>query len=208
MADPPAFGMSEGGSTLRLVIGISGSTGSIYGVRLLEVLQNAPDIETHLVVSDAAKQNIEYETNWKMDDVLAMATKVYDNRDLGAAISSGSFLTDGMIVAPCSIKSLSGIANSFNDALLTRAADVTLKERRKLVLIVRETPFHRGHLKLMLEVTENGGVIMPPVPSFYSLPKSIDDIVNQTVQRALDHFHIERGLFARWTGQELVHHGA
>ena len=189
---------------MRLVIGISGSTGSIYGVRLLEVLHNAPNIETHLVASDAARQNIEYETGWRFEDVLALATKVYDNRDLGAAISSGSFPTDGMIVAPCSIKSLSSIAHSFNDALLTRAADVTLKERRKLVIVVRETPLHRGHLKLMLEATENGAVIMPPVPSFYGLPKTIDDIVNQTVQRALDQFHIERDLMTRWTGQPPI----
>ena len=185
---------------MRLVIGISGSTGSIYGVRLLEVLHNAPNIETHLVASDAARQNIEYETGWRFEDVLALATKVYDNRDLGAAISSCSFPTDGMIVAPCSIKSLSSIAHSFNDALLTRAADVTLKERRKLVIVVRETPLHRGHLKLMLEATENGAVIMPPVPSFYGLPKTIDDIV----QRALDQFHIERDLMTRWTGQPPI----
>jgi 4-hydroxy-3-polyprenylbenzoate decarboxylase len=186
---------------VKLVIGISGSTGAIYGVRLLEVLHGSEDIETHLVVSDSAKYTIEYETNRKVQDVLDLADVVYDNANLGAAISSGSFPTVGMIVAPCSIKSLSSIANSFNDNLLTRAADVSLKERRKLVLLVRETPLHRGHLKLMTEVTENGGVILPPVPSFYHLPKTVDDIVNHTVQRALDQFGIEKRLFERWQGQ-------
>jgi 4-hydroxy-3-polyprenylbenzoate decarboxylase len=189
---------------MRLVVGISGSTGAIYGVRLLEVLRNSPDIETHLVVSEPAKQTIEYETGWRVSDVLDMASVVYDYRDIGAAISSGSFRTDGMVVAPCSIKTLSSVANSYNDNLLSRAADVTLKERRKLVLVVRETPLHRGHLRLMMEVTENGGVILPPMPSFYHLPKTVDDIVNHTVQRALDQFGIEKGLFQRWTGTQAV----
>jgi flavin prenyltransferase len=185
---------------LRLVIGISGSTGAIYGVRLLEVLSTSPEIETHLVVSDPAKQTIEYETGYRAQDVLDMATVVHDHRDIGASISSGSFPTDGMVIAPCSIKTLSSVASSFNENLLTRAADVTLKERRKLVMVVRETPLHRGHLKLMLEVTENGGVILPPMPSFYHRPKTVDDIVNHTVQRVLDQFGIEKGLFQRWTG--------
>ena len=189
---------------MKIVVGISGSTGAIYGVRLVEVLHTSPDIETHLVISDAAKQTIEYETGRRVSEVEAMATEVYDNHNLGAAISSGSFPTEGMIVAPCSIKSLSSIANSFNDTLLSRAADVTLKERRKLVMLVRETPLQRGHLRLMLEVTENGGVILPPMPSFYHLPKTVDDIVNHTVQRALDQFHIEKGLFDRWTGQQMA----
>jgi 4-hydroxy-3-polyprenylbenzoate decarboxylase len=189
---------------MRLVVGISGSTGAIYGVRLLEVLHGSPDIETHLVVSEPAKQTIEYETGYRIDDVLDMASVVYDYRDIGASISSGSFPTDGMVVAPCSIKTLSSIASSYNDNLLTRAADVTLKERRKLVLVTRETPLHRGHLKLMLEVTENGGVILPPMPSFYHRPKTVDDIVNHTVQRALDQFGIEKGLFQRWTGTHTV----
>ncbi len=189
---------------MRLVVGISGSTGAIYGVRLLEVLRTSPEIETHLVVSEPAKQTIAYETGWDINDVLDMASVVYDYRDIGAAISSGSFPTDGMIVAPCSIKTLSSVANSYNDNLLSRAADVTLKERRKLVLLVRETPLHRGHLRLMMEVTENGGVILPPMPSFYHRPKTVDDIVNHTVQRALDQFGIEKGLFQRWTGTEAV----
>ncbi len=189
---------------MKIVVGISGSTGAIYGVRLVEVLHTSLDIETHLVISDAAKQTIEYETGWRVSEVEAMATEVYDNHNLGAAISSGSFPTEGMIIAPCSIKSLSSVANSFNDTLLSRAADVTLKERRKLVMLVRETPLQRGHLRLMLEVTENGGVILPPMPSFYHLPKTVDDIVNHTVQRALDQFRIEKGLFERWTGQQLT----
>ncbi|MEA2640941.1 MAG: flavin prenyltransferase [Chloroflexota bacterium] len=187
---------------LRIVVGISGSTGAIYGVRLLEVLHGSPDVETHLVMSEPAKQTIRYEVGRDPEEVLGLATVVYDHRDIGAAISSGSFPTDGMVIAPCSIKTLSSVANSYNDNLLTRAADVTLKERRKLVLVVRETPLHRGHLKLMLEVTENGGVILPPMPSFYHLPKSVDDIVNHTVQRVLDQFGIEKGLFKRWTGSE------
>jgi 4-hydroxy-3-polyprenylbenzoate decarboxylase len=187
---------------VRLVIGISGSTGAIYGVRLLEVLHGHPDLETHLVVSDTAKRTIEYETGRSVADVLALATVVYDHRDVGAAISSGSFPVSGMIIAPCSIKTLSSIANAYNDNLLTRAADVQLKERRKLVLIVRETPLNRTHLRLMLEVTEAGGVILPPVPSFYHLPKTIDDIVNHTVQKALDQFGLEKHLFRRWQGMD------
>lgn len=185
---------------MRIVIGISGSTGAIYGVRLLEVLHDTPGIETHLVVSDAAKQTIQFEMGRRPEEVLALASVVYDNRDLGAAISSGSFITAGMVVAPCSIKSLSSIANSYNDNLLTRAADVCLKERRKLVLVVRETPLHAGHLRLMLDVTQSGAVILPPVPSFYHLPKTVDDIVNQTVGKVLDQFGIDRNLFRRWSG--------
>ncbi len=185
---------------MRLVVGISGSTGAIYGVRLLEVLRGSPDVETHLVVSGPAMSTIEYETGYKPDQVLAMATVVYDYRDVGAAISSGSFLTDGMAIAPCSIKTLSSVANSYNDNLLSRAADVCLKERRKLVMVVRETPLHAGHLRLMLDVTTAGAVILPPMPSFYHLPKTVDDIVNHTVQKVLDQFGIEKGLFTRWSG--------
>lgn len=187
---------------MRIVIGISGSTGAIYGVRTLEVLRSDPNIETHLVVSDSAKQTIEYETGYRVADVLAMASVVHEHRDVGASISSGSFPVVGMIVAPCSIKTLSSVANAFNDNLLSRAADVQLKERRKLVMIVRETPLNRTHLRLMLEVTDAGGVILPPVPSFYHLPKTVDDIVNQTVQKALDQFGLEKNLFKRWRGLE------
>jgi flavin prenyltransferase len=186
--------------TTRLVIGMSGSSGAIYGVRLLEVLHTSSDIETHVVISDWAKKNIEHETGRTLSSVVALASVVYDQRDMGAAISSGSFPVSGMIVAPCSVKSLSAIANAYNDNLLTRAADVQLKERRKLVLVFRETPLNRTHIRLMMDVTDAGGVVLPPVPSFYHMPKTVDDIVNQTVQKALDQFGIEKGLFKRWQG--------
>jgi 4-hydroxy-3-polyprenylbenzoate decarboxylase len=187
---------------VRLVVGISGSTGAIYGVRLLEVLHGQEDLETHVVASEAAIKTIQYETGRNPADVLKLATVVYDHRDVGAAISSGSFPVSGMIIAPCSIKSLSAVANAYNDNLLTRAADVQLKERRKLVMIVRETPLNRTHLRLMLDVTEAGGVILPPVPSFYHLPKTVDDIVNQTIQKALDQFGLEKNLFKRGQGMD------
>jgi 4-hydroxy-3-polyprenylbenzoate decarboxylase len=186
---------------MRIVVGISGASGAIYGVRTLEVLHKL-GIETHLVLSDTAGKTIEYETTYKVADVHALATKVYPVKDVGAAISSGSFKTDGMVVAPCSIKTLSGLANSYNDNLLTRAADVSLKERRKLVLVVRETPLHLGHLRLMTAVTEMGAVVLPPMPSFYHLPQTIDDIVNQTVGKVLDQFGLDASLFKRWSGLE------
>jgi flavin prenyltransferase len=184
---------------MRIVVGISGSSGAIYGVRTLEALRQL-GVESHLVLSPTASQTIEYETGRKVSEVRTLAHTVYDVRDLAAAISSGSFKTDGMIVAPCSIKTLSGIANSYNDNLLTRAADVSLKERRKLVLVVRETPLHLGHLRLMAQATEMGAVMLPPVPSFYHLPKTLDDIVNQTVGKVLDQFGLDANLFKRWTG--------
>lgn len=186
---------------MRMVVGISGASGAIYGVRTVEALYEL-GVEVHLVISETAMKTIEYETNYRFQDVNRMAAKVYENRDLGAAISSGSFKVNGMIVAPCSIKTLSGIANSFNNELLTRAADVQLKERRKLVLLLRETPLHLGHIQHMMSVTQMGGVILPPVPSFYHLPKTIDDIVNQSVQKALDQFGLEANLFTRWTGMD------
>jgi flavin prenyltransferase len=186
---------------MRMVVGISGASGAIYGVRTMEALYEL-GVEVHLVISETAMKTIEYETNYRFQDLNRMAAKVYENRDLGAAISSGSFKVNGMIVAPCSIKTLSGIANSFNNELLTRAADVQLKERRKLVLLLRETPLHLGHIQHMMSVTQMGGVILPPVPSFYHLPKTIDDIVNQSVQKALDQFGLEANLFTRWTGMD------
>lgn len=185
---------------MRLIVGISGSSGAIYGVRLLQVLRDAPDIETHLVMSDAARLTISHETDFEPDEVASWADVVYDVRDIGAAISSGSFITGGMVVAPCSIRSLSSIANSLNDNLLTRAADVCLKEHRKLVLVPRETPLHLGHLRLMMEVTQTGAIMLPPVPSFYHLPKTILDIVDHTVGKVLDQFGIDKNLFTRWTG--------
>jgi 4-hydroxy-3-polyprenylbenzoate decarboxylase len=186
----------------RLVVGISGATGAIYGIRLLEFLSKS-DVEAHLVVSTSAEKTIRMETNWTLAQVKALASVTYDMEDVGADISSGSFHAEGMVVIPCSIKSLSAIANSYNENLLIRAADVTLKERRKLVLVVRETPLHRGHLSLMLNVAEAGGVILPPIPAFYFLPKTMDDIINHTVGRVLDVFNIDHSLFNRWGSQKL-----
>jgi flavin prenyltransferase len=183
----------------RLVVGISGASGTVYGVRLLEVLRGGP-VETHLVMSDAAKRVAELETNYTADYVESLADVVYRNKDAGAAIASGSFLTLGMVIAPCSVKSLSAVTTSYNDTLLIRAADVTLKERRRLVLVVRETPLHLGQLRLLAQATKNGAVILPPVPSFYHRPQTIDDVVDQTVGKILDQFHIEHTLFQRWDG--------
>jgi len=186
----------------RLVVGISGATGAIYGIRLLEFLSKS-DVETHLVISTSAEKTIRMETSWTLEQVKALATVTYNMEDVGADISSGSFHAEGMVVIPCSIKSLSAIANSYNDNLLIRAADVALKERRKLVLVVRETPLHRGHLNLMLTVADAGGVILPPIPAFYFLPKTLDDIINHTVGRVLDVFEIDHRLFNRWGSQKL-----
>lgn len=180
-----------------IIVGISGATGVIYGVRTLEVLAEL-GVETHLVVTHSAVRNIEIETDYTIEHLKSIASTVYDVDDVGAAIASGSFKVDGMVVMPCSIKSLSAIANSFNYNLLVRAADVTLKERRRLVLVVRETPLHEGHLELMSRVTRMGGVIMPPMPAFYHMPKTIDDMINQTVGKVLDLFCIDGHLFKRW----------
>lgn len=186
----------------RLIVGISGASGAIYGVRLLQVLRDMADIETHLVMSPAARQTLSLETDFSLRDVQAMADVVHDTRDIAANISSGSFKIAGMVVLPCSIKTLSGIVHSYTDGLLTRAADVVLKERRPLVLCVRETPLHLGHLRLMTQAAELGAVIMPPVPAFYHAPKTLDDIINQTVNRVLDQFDIAlpEDLFIRWQG--------
>lgn len=186
----------------RLVVGISGATGAIYGIRLLEFLSGT-DVETHLVVSRSAEKTIRLETSRALEEVKALATVTHNMEDVGADISSGSFHTEGMVVIPCSIKSLSAIANSYNENLLIRAADVTLKERRKLVLVVRETPLHRGHLSLMMNVADAGGVILPPIPAFYFLPKTMDDLINHTVGRVLDIFDIDHSLFNRWGSQKL-----
>jgi flavin prenyltransferase len=183
----------------RLVVGISGASGVVYGVRLLEALHGS-DIETHLVISKSAEMTLAYETDRKLADLHALASQVHAAQDLGAAISSGSFKTIGMIVAPCSIRSLSEIAWGTTTSLLTRAADVVLKERRRLVLMVRETPLHLGHLRAMTAAAENGAIILPPVPGFYSLPATVEDIVDQSVGRALDLFDIETELVKRWGG--------
>jgi 4-hydroxy-3-polyprenylbenzoate decarboxylase len=183
----------------RLIVGISGASGTIYGVRLLEVLRQAA-VEVHLVMSGSARRVVELESDYTVAEIEALADYIHDNDDIAAPISSGSFRTGGMIIAPCSIKSLSAIANSYNDTLLARAADVVLKERQKLVLVVRETPLHLNHLRLMTHVTECGGVILPPMPSFYHEPKTIDDIVNHTVGKVLDQFDVDHDLFHRWEG--------
>lgn len=186
----------------RLIVGLSGASGAIYGVRLLQVLRNVADVETHLVMSQAARQTLSLETDLSLRDVQALADVVHDARDIAASISSGSFKTAGMVILPCSIKTLSGIVNSYTDTLVTRAADVVLKERRPLVLCVRETPLHLGHLRLMTQAAELGAVIMPPVPAFYHRPQTLDDIINQTVNRVLDQFDIDlpEDLFTRWQG--------
>jgi len=188
----------------RLIVGISGASGVIYGIRLLEVLRDIPDIETHLVMSNAAKRTTLLETGYTIEQVEALPDKMYRFSDIAASISSGSCKTMGMVSAPCSIKALSGIAHSYSDNLLLRAADVVLKDRRKLVLLLRETPLHLGHARLMTEVIEMGGIIMPPVPAFYHRPQTIDDIINQTVNRTLDLLEIElpQDLFKRWQGPE------
>jgi len=186
---------------VRLVVGLSGSSAPIYGIRLLEVLKTAR-VETHLVISDGAKRTIALEARCTVPEVAALATVAYNTHDMAAAISSGSFQTDGMIVAPCSMRTLAAIANSYDTDLLIRAADVTLKERRKLVLVPRETPLHLGHLRNMVRATEIGAIILPPMPAFYHQPKTVDDIVNQTIGKILDQFHIEHTLFRRW-GQDV-----
>ncbi len=186
----------------RLIVGISGASGAIYGIRLLEILQKLPEIDTHLIISKAAKRTIVLETDYKVDQVEKLAAEVFPDHDIAASISSGSYKTSGMVVIPCSIKTLSGIANSYADNLLVRAADVVLKEQRKLVLILRETPLHLGHTQLMTRSIEIGATLLPAMPAFYHRPSTIDDLINQTVNRALDQFDIELpdDLFERWTG--------
>jgi len=189
---------------LKILIGITGATGAIFGIRLLEVLSGIKAIETHLIVSLSGEQTIGFETAYKMDAIRAMASRWYRVDDIGACVASGSFRHDGMIIAPCSMKTLAALAHSYADNLLTRAADVTLKERRKLLLLVRETPLHLVHLKNMVTVTEMGGIIMPPVPAFYHGPESIRDIIDHTIGKALDLFDIEHDLFKRWPGPGTI----
>jgi 4-hydroxy-3-polyprenylbenzoate decarboxylase len=181
----------------NIIVGITGASGVIYGVRLLEILAKFK-IETHLIVTKAGLKNLEIETTYTKTQLGSIASHVYDEEDLSADLASGSFKVDGMVVAPCSIKTLSAIANSYSSNLLVRAADVMLKERRRLVLLVRETPLHEGHLELMLRVTSMGGIIMPPVPAFYHHPKTIEDLMNQTIGKVLDLFSMDAKLFRRW----------
>lgn len=185
---------------MRLVVGISGSSGAIYGIRLLEALRKASDLETHLIISAAGKRTILEETDYSIKDVEALAARVYDNRDIGAALASGSFRTGGMVIAPCSIKTVSALANCYAETLMHRAGDVTLKEGRPLVVVVRETPLHAGHLRQLLALAEVGAVILPPMPAFYHRPKTLDDIVNHTVARVLDRLGIPHELGTEWTG--------
>jgi len=186
----------------KIIIGISGASGVIYGIRLLDVLKDVDSVETHLVMSTSAGITIGLETDYAVDEVMSLADITYRFKDIAARISSGSFKTDGMIVIPCSMKTLAGIANSFSDNLLLRAADVILKDRRRLILVPRETPLHLGHLRMMVQLTEMGAILVPPMPAFYHHPQTIEDIVNQTVNRVLDLLDIELpiDLFARWQG--------
>ena len=184
-----------------LIVGISGASGVIYGVEMLKVLKELGQT-THLIMSEAAERNLYIETDYTPDQVKSLANVVYDIQDVAAAVSSGSFLTRGMVIAPCTIKSLSAIANSFTYNLLVRAADVTLKEKRRLVLMVRETPLHKGHLDLMSRAADLGATILPPVPAFYHQPKTIQDLIHQSIGKALDHLGIEHSLFRRWSHSE------
>ena len=181
----------------RMIIAITGASGVIYGIQMLRAMQETP-YETHLIISDSGSRNIEIETGLNPDEIKKMADYTHSYTDVGAALSSGSFITEGMTVIPCTIKTLSGIANCYTDNLIVRAADVTLKEKRKLLLVVRETPLHVGHLRLMTMAAEMGAHLLPPVPSFYHQPKTIDDIINHTIGKIFDYFNIEHNLFKRW----------
>jgi len=184
----------------RIVIGISGASGAIYGIRLLELLREAPGVEPHLIVSDAARRTIAEETDVSLADVEALAARRYSNRDIGAAVASGSFKTDGMVIAPCSIKTAAAVAHCTADTLMARAADVTLKEGRPLILLVRETPLHLGHLRTLTALAEMGAVILPPMPAFYHRPKQIEDLVNHTLARVLARLGIPQTLVPEWQG--------
>ena len=185
----------------RLIVAITGASGAIYGIRTLQILRSVEVVETHAIFTPAGLRTILEETEFKAEEVRALADRVYDHRDIGAAISSGSFQTIGMLVAPCSVRTLSGIANCYDSELVVRAADVCLKERRRVVLLFRETPLHAGHIALMDQATRNGAILMPPVPGFYTKPETLDDIVNQTIGRALDLFDIDAKLVKRWKDQ-------
>jgi 4-hydroxy-3-polyprenylbenzoate decarboxylase len=188
----------------RLIIALTGASGVIYGVRALEIVRALPELETHLILSPSAARTIAEETDYSIEHVRALGDHVYSHKDIGAAIASGSYRTEGMLIAPCSVKTLSGVANCFDDELVVRAADVCLKERRRVVLLFRETPVHAGHIELMAQATRNGAIVMPPVPGFYHRPQSVDDIVTQTVGRALDLFGIDARVVKRWKETEAA----
>lgn len=185
---------------MRLIIGITGASGVIYGVRLLEVLSTMKEIETHLIISEAGQLVIRHEIDRQLSEIRAMASFYYNINDIGACVSSGSFRQDGMVIAPCTIRTMSALANSYNENLLIRAGDVTLKERKKLILLIRETPLHLGHIRQMEKLSEMGAVIMPPIPAFYHKPKTIQDVIDHTVGKVLDVLGIEHNLFHRWSG--------
>jgi 4-hydroxy-3-polyprenylbenzoate decarboxylase len=185
---------------MRLIVGLSGASGVIYGIRLLELLRTLPEVEAQLILSRGARLNIALETSWEPKQVEALADVVYNDNDLAAAVSSGSYRADGMVIAPCSMKTLSGVVNSYADNLLVRAADVALKEQRRLVLVPRETPLHVGHTRLLHEAATMGAIICPPVPAFYTHPRTVDDIINHTVGRILDQFGLDCGVVERWQG--------
>ena len=186
----------------RLVVGVSGSTGAIFAVRILQVLKQQPDVETHLVMSSPGKRTLVWETDYTVKDVEALADHVHDNRDIGSPLASGSFRTQGMVVAPCSIKTLSDLANCHGETLIARAGDVALKEGRPLVVMVREAPLHLGHLRLMTALAEMGGIVFPPMPAFYQRPKTVQDLVDHIVGRVLDRLGIETGLAPEWLGEK------
>jgi len=185
---------------MLLIVGITGASGVIYGIRLLEVLKTNKEVETHLIISEAGEEIIKHETDWELKKVRALADVCYDIDDIGSRLSSGSFKRDGMVIAPCSMKTLSALANSYSDNLIARSADITLKERKRLVLLARETPLHLGHLRNMVKLTEMGAVIFPPVPAFYHKPQTIQDLIDYTVGRVLDIFDIKHNLLPRWAG--------
>ena len=187
----------------RIIVAITGASGVIYGLRALQLLRDVGDVETHVILTSSAHRTIAHETAYAPDEIRALADHLYNPRDIGAAVSSGSFVTAGMLVAPCSVKTLSGIAHCYNDNLVVRAADVCLKERRRVVLMLRETPLHAGHIELMAQATRNGAIIMPPVPAFYALPVTLDDVVNQTVARALELLEISVPGVKRWDGRSV-----
>ena len=193
---------SEQVNLVQLIVGMSGASGVIYGIRLLQVLQQESNIETHLILSDSAKLNIAVETQFSAKAVQAMADHVHSNKDIGATIASGSFKSNGMIIAPCSIKTLSAVANCYAASLIVRAADVMLKERRRLVLVPRETPLHTGHCELLLQASRSGAILAPPMPAHYIKPQSVDDLVDHHVGRVLDLFDIDPGIVKRWQGTQ------
>ena len=183
----------------KIIIGITGASGVVYGIKLLEFLKRNR-VKTYVIISEAAKKIMEIETEYNFETILSLADFVYDNKEMEAKVASGSFVCDGMIIIPCSIKTLSGVANSYNDNLITRSADVTLKEGRRLVMMIRETPFHKGHLKLMLKAADNGACIMPAIPAFYHKPETIEDVINHTLGKICDYMRIDNNFFKRWNG--------